>query len=388
MPDVLIVGGAATGWATAHYLNLLDPSLSITVIEQDPSLARSSTMLSESNVRIQFNLDENIAMSKYGMECIDTFGDMLEVGGERPHVDRRKQGNLFLVDEAGRDSAMAGLENQRRFDGNVEWLEMDEIAKRFPVAVSDDFVGATFGPDDGPVDANGIVNGYRRRAINGGVERLTARVESLVTDGSRISGVTIDGEVRAADVVVVAAGAWSPGLLRTIAVEVPVEPVMRTVYVVEGSFTRFGPFPSIFLPSGAYVFPELGPAVLMAWSTDDDPVGFDFTPAPRSHFYDVIWREIASHLPAFDSLEVVRSWAGLYAQNRLDANAIIGEWPGIEGLYLATGFSGHGYQHCHAMGRHLAELITGHAPSIDLTRFGPQRVISGEAYPENPGRII
>lgn len=388
MPDVLIIGGAATGWATAHHLNRLDPSLSITVVEQDPTLARSSTMLSESNVRIQFNLDENIAMSKYGMECIDNFGELLEVERERPNVDRRRQGNLFLVDETGRDSALAGLENQRRFGGNVEWVEMSEIAGRFPVATSDDFVGATFGPDDGPVDANGVVTGYRRRAVSGGVTLRQGRAHTLVAANDRIEGIDVDGEMLSADIVVVAAGAWSPGLLRTVGVDVPVDPVMRTVFVVEGSFTKYGSFPSIFLPSGAYIFPELGPAVLMAWSTDDDPVGFDFTPAPRSHFYEVIWPEIATHLPAFDSLEVVRSWAGLYAQNRLDANAILGEWPGIEGLYLATGFSGHGYQHCHAMGRHLAELVTGADPSIDLSRFGPERIIRGEAYPENPGRII
>ncbi|MDH3463053.1 MAG: FAD-binding oxidoreductase, partial [Acidimicrobiia bacterium] len=108
----------------------------------------------------------------------------------------------------------------------------------------------------------------------------------------------------------------------------------------------------------------------------------------RSHFYDVIWPEIASNLPAFDSLEVVRSWAGLYAQNTLDANAILGEWPTVGGLFVATGFSGHGYQHCHAMGRHLAELVTGTTPSIDLSRFGPDRIIRGEPYAENAGRII
>lgn len=388
MSDVLIVGGAATGWATAHHLNRLDPSLRVIVIEQDPTLARSSTMLSESNVRIQFNLDENIAMSKYGMECIDEFGTLLEIDGERPHVGRRKQGNLFLVDEGGRDSAMAGLENQRRFGGNVEWLEIEEVARRFPVATSENFIGATFGADDGPVDANDVVSAYRRRAIHGGVQRLTGRVDSLVTKENTIHGVVIDGGIIEGDAVVVAAGAWSPGLLATVGVTVPVEPVMRTIYVVEGSFTEKGPFPSIFLPSGAYIFPELGPAVLMAWSTDDDPVGFDFTPAPRSHFYEVIWPEIASNLPAFDSLQVARSWAGLYAQNRLDANAIVGEWPGITDLYLATGFSGHGYQHCHAMGRHLAELATGNVPSIDLSRFGPERILTGDAYPENPGRII
>jgi FAD-dependent oxidoreductase domain-containing protein 1 len=388
MPDVLIIGGAATGWATAHHLNQTDPSLSVTVIEQDPTLARSSTMLSESNVRIQFNLDENIAMSKYGMECIEDFGNLLEVDGEKPHAERRKQGNLFLVDEEGKEEALLGIQNQRRFGGNVAWLDMAEIERRFPVAASPALVGGTFGPDDGPVDAHGVVAGYRRRAKAGGVSTVDARVESLVAQDERISGARVDGQLIEAEFVVVAAGAWSPGLLETVGVSVPVEPVMRTVYVIEGSFSRFAPFPSIFLPSGAYVFPELGPAVLMAWSTDDDPVGFDFTPAPRAHFYEMIWPEIAANLPAFDSLEVVRSWAGLYAQNRLDANAIIGEWPTIEGLFFATGFSGHGYQHCHAMGRHLAELITGKDPTIDLSRFGPQRVIDNEPYAESPSRII
>src|SRR5690606_12237387 len=120
----------------------------------------------------------------------------------------------------------------------------------------------------------------------------------------------------------------------------------------------------------------------------DDPVGFDFTPADRSRFYDVVWPELVANLPAFDRLEVVRSWAGLYAQNTLDANAIIGEWPTIAGLYQATGFSGHGFQQCHAVGRYLAELITGVEPFMDLSRLGPQRIVSNEPVFEHAGRII
>jgi FAD-dependent oxidoreductase domain-containing protein 1 len=136
------------------------------------------------------------------------------------------------------------------------------------------------------------------------------------------------------------------------------------------------------------VIPEKDGTFFMAWSTDADPVGFDFTPAPRSRFYDKIWPELITALPAFDRLEVVGSWAGLYAQNRLDANAIIGEWPGITGLFQATGFSGHGFQQCHAVGRHLAELILGRRPSLDLSRLGPERIIAGEPLHEHAGRII
>jgi glycine/D-amino acid oxidase-like deaminating enzyme len=136
------------------------------------------------------------------------------------------------------------------------------------------------------------------------------------------------------------------------------------------------------------LIPEHDATFLISWPTDDDPIGFDFTPAPRSKFYDVIWPELASVLPAFDRLEVVRSWAGLYAQNRLDANAILGEWPGIGGLYQATGFSGHGFQQCHAVGRYLAELICEQIPILDLGRLGPKRIVAGEPLEEHAGRII
>ncbi len=197
-----------------------------------------------------------------------------------------------------------------------------------------------------------------------------------------------DGSSLDADVVVVCAGAWSTELLATVGVVIPVDPVMRTVYVVAGDVEGGDNLPSFFLPSGLYVIPEHDQTFFMSWSLDDDPVGFDFTPAPRSRFYDLLWPELIAALPAFERLEVIRSWAGLYAQNRLDANAIIGEWPEISGLYQATGFSGHGFQQCHAVGRYLAELITGHAPTLDLSRLGPKRIIAGEPLLEHAGRII
>lgn len=389
MPDVIIVGGAANGWATAYRLRLLDPSLSVTVVERDPSLHQSSTMLSDGNVRIQFNLEENIRISQYAMEVLEVFPETMAVGDFRPDPQMRKQGNLFLVDPAGKEAALAGLAAQQRLGCDSEWLEMDEIVERHPVLASDALVGGTFGPSDGSVDPAAVVEGYRRKALSMGAKGATGDAASLTTDGERITGIElVDGTTLRGDVVVVAAGAWSPRLLATAGLEVPVDPVMRTVYVVSGDVAGADSLPSFFLPSGVYVLPEHGNTFFMAWSTDDDPVGFDFTPAPRDRFYEVIWPELATTIPGFDRLEVIRSWAGLYAQNRLDANAVIGRWPTIEGLMVATGFSGHGFQQCHAVGRHLAELITGTEPSLDLSRLGPERIIAGEPLYEHSGRII
>jgi glycine/D-amino acid oxidase-like deaminating enzyme len=301
----------------------------------------------------------------------------------------RNQGNLFLVDSTGKGDALAGLATQRRLGCDSYWLDIAEIVDLYPALASEQLVGGTLGPSDGSVDPTAVVEGYRRKALASGARVLRAEVESLVASDDRITGVRLSDDSRLdADAVVVCAGAWSTGLLSTAGVEIPVDPVMRTVYVVAGDVAGGGDLPSVFLPSGVYVIPEHDGTFLIAWSTDDDPVGFDFTPAPRSKFYDVIWPELASVLPAFDRLEVVRSWAGLYAQNRLDANAILGEWPGIGGLYQATGFSGHGFQQCHAVGRYLAELICEQIPILDLGRLGPKRIVAGEPLEEHAGRII
>jgi len=90
---------------------------------------------------------------------------------------------------------------------------------------------------------------------------------------------------------------------------------------------------------------------------DEDPIGFDFTWDDK-RFMEILWPELAEFVPSFDTLKLIRGWAGLYAVNMLDGNAILGEWPEVKGFYLANGFSGHGLQQAPAVGRYISELIT------------------------------
>jgi len=387
LSDVVIVGGGVMGFATAYHLLVRDPSLSISVIEKDPTYRLSSTLLSDGNVRVQFNLEENIRISLYGMEVLEQFADTMEVNGIRPEVSMRRQGNLFLVDESGREAAEAGLALQRSLGGAVEWLDADDIAGSYPPYAGDRLIGGTLGSIDGSVDPNAVLHGYRRKAVSLGAVYVTGEAVALLHDGDRITGVTLaSGETISSDVVVNATGAWAKDFLATAGVDLPVLPVMRTVFVVETTLPTAG-MPSGFLPSGVYLIPESESTWLVGWSLPDDPVGFDFT-VHRDRFYDRYWPALVEDLPAFDRLRVVRGWTGLYAVNTLDGNAILGEWPEMKGLFLANGFSGHGFQQCHAVGRYLAELILGLPPVIDLSRFGPERIIDGAPVLEHAGRII
>lgn len=385
--DVVIVGGAAMGSATAYHLSRIEPSLNIAVFEKDPSYRQCSTVMSDGNVRIQFNLEENIRISQYAMDVLQTFADDMAVGGSRFEPASRHQGNLFLSDPAGEAAAKGGLELQQQLGCDTVWLTHDEVAARWHPYDGIDLVGGTFGPRDGSVDPHAVLHGYRANAKAQGVKFIEGEVTSIVRHADRVAGITLnDGSLVEAPIVMNCAGAWSPPLLSTVGADVPVQPVRRSVYVVDTAMDT-EVVPSVFLPSGLYLVPERGGTFVIGWSRSSDLVGIDFG-FSRELFETDLWPELVTWLPAFESLRVRGGWSGLYAVNTLDGNAIIGEWPEIAGLYVCTGFSGHGFQQCHAVGRYLAELVTSSPLSMDLGRLGPERILTNTPIHENPGRLI
>jgi sarcosine oxidase subunit beta len=86
-------------------------------------------------------------------------------------------------------------------------------------------------------------------------------------------------------------------------------------------------------------------------------------------------------LPVLAELPVQSSWWGWYEMSP-DANALVGEAPETHRFLYATGFSGHGFQQAPAVGEHLAELVVGRAPTLDLSALSAERFAAGAARPE------
>jgi glycine/D-amino acid oxidase-like deaminating enzyme len=386
--DVIIVGGGVMGWATAYYLLKFDEQLNVVVVEMDPTLEKSSTLLSDGNARIQFNVKENIEISLYGLEVLERFADEMSVGDKIPDISFRRQGNLFLIDESGYDEAQFGLEQQRSLGCSVEWLSPTEIAKRYPLLNPEGIVGATFSSTDGTMDPWAVVNGYKNKALELGVKFVHGEVSDILTDEHSTTGVSlISGRSLAAGHVVNCAGAWASRIARTVGITLPVQPVKRQVFVLETTITPENMLPLIAFPSGLYLIHESQSHFLCGKSLEDDPVGFEFDWEQRQ-FEEILWPELVEYVPSFDRLKVVRGWAGLYAVNTFDGNAILGEWPDLEGFFLANGFSGHGFQQCHAVGRYLAELILDRSITLDLSIFDPDRILNNAPVFENRQRIV
>jgi glycine/D-amino acid oxidase-like deaminating enzyme len=386
--DVIMAGGGVMGCATAYYLLQADPTMKVAIIEMDPDYKRNSTVLSDGNTRLQFNLKENILISLYGLERLKTFSEDMAVGDWRPEVNFRQQGNLFLVDEKNKKNAEAGLALQQRLNCQVSWLEPAEIKARFPLYDETKFAGGTFGRLDGTMDPQAVLIAFKRKAVDLGATYIEAEVAEVLHSSSKVSGVRLTNDTElTAKYVVNSAGAWGTRLARTAGIELPIDPVMRQVFVLQTATAPKEIYPLTVFPSGLYIIQEHGSQFMCGKSLNDDPVGFDFTWSDNK-FMEFIWPELVEYVPAFDRLKVVSGWSGLYAVNRFDGNVILGEWPGLEGFLLVNGFSGHGFQQCHAIGRYLAETIRGVDVFLDLSVFSPTRILENKPVFEGYGKLV
>ncbi len=386
--DVIMAGGGVMGCATAYYLLQADPTLKVAIVEMDPTYKRNSTVLSDGNTWLQFNLKENILISLYGLERLKTFSEDMAVGDWRPQPDFRQQGNLFLADEAHKANALAGLALQQELNCAVNWLEPSEIKARFPLYDETKFAGGTFGRLDGTMDPQAVLMGFKRKAVDLGAVYIQAEVAAVCHGAGKVSGVRLaDGTALKAKYVVNSAGAWGTTLARTAGVELPIEPVMRQVFVIQTATTPQEIYPLTVFPSGLYLIQEHGGQFMCGKSLDEDPVGFDFT-LNQDKFMGFMWPDLVEYVPAFDQLKIMTGWAGLYDVNRFDGNVILGEWPELAGFLLVNGFSGHGFQQCHAIGRYLAEIIRGVEPTLDLSLFSPRRILENKPVFEGHGKLV
>ncbi|MBZ0278424.1 MAG: FAD-binding oxidoreductase, partial [Anaerolineae bacterium] len=213
-------------------------------------------------------------------------------------------------------------------------------------------------------------------------------VAAVIVENRQVQGIRLaDGSTLQSRYVVNSSGAWGTQLARTIGVELPMQPVKRHVFILETPVQPEHTVPLTVFPSGLYIIHEHERRFMVGKSLPDDLVGFDFT-FNRQVFLDGMWEDLAHYIPAFDQVKIVGGWAGLYAVNTLDGNAILGEWPEIKGFILVNGFSGHGFQQCCGVGRYLAEIILGREPALDLSIFSPARILRNTPVYENRHRIV
>lgn len=389
--DVVIIGGGGTGSSIAFRL-MADGFRGKIVIERDPTYEYASSSLATRGIRQQFGTLINMQLSRYSTSFYERFDEIMAVGGEKGNAEFQQVGYLFLGNERNWPVLQRRLALQKDQNIEVEVLDPSEIQRIIPDLNTQDLLGATFGPKDGVLDPNGVLQGFVRKARSLGVPFLYEEAVQITKDNKGVSGITTrKGSRLSSRVVMNAAGPWAQQVANSAGVDIPVVPVPRQLFVCLPSVQIQSRFPMVIDPGGTHWRSETGGRILAAKAKKDEPVGFNFK-WERMYFTDEIWPDLAHRYPPFDRLRMERGWAGLYAVSP-DENAIYGEHPEIKGFYLANGFSGHGLMMAPATGKAMSEVIRlGRSETIDvsclgLDRFRTGKLIIEEAVIWNPAIV-
>jgi glycine/D-amino acid oxidase-like deaminating enzyme len=382
---VVIVGAGVIGSSVAYFLRASDPSVDVTVIERDPSYARSSSALSAASIRQQFSTPLSVQMSLFGIDFLRSIGERLAVDGTQPSIDLHEGGYLFLATPAGLATLRDNHALQTRLGADICLLEQRALAERFAWLNTEDLAAGTLGESgEGWFDGYGLVQALRKKAQALGARYIADDVTALIRDGRRVTqAVTASGTAYPCDTVVNAAGAWSRRVATMLDIELPVYARRRSIFNVS-SPARLERCPLLIDPSGVYFRPE-GQSYICGTSpgTDNDPDDLPLDQVDHALFDDVIWPALAHRVPQFEALRVRHAWSGYYEYNVFDQNAIIGLHPDVENCIFANGFSGHGLQQGPATGRGVSELILhGRYTTLDLSMLGFDRVLANRPFVE------
>ena len=340
--DVVVIGGGVMGAAALHYLVELGCDAPV-LLERD-TLACGSTGHCAGGVRTLFSDELNRRIGAESVARLERFAD--EVGQE---LDLRLWGYLFLLDDpadADRFAAEgAAMLTPRDAGSIVPQLELEGL------------VAAAFDACAGYVTPDLVVQGYARRAAERGahVEQSCAATR-IVAERGRVAAVeTARGTIRTGRVVLTA-GVWSAELH-----ELPVERERRFMFFTEDApaFPHELPL-TIDFATGFYFHRE----------------GAGLALGGREQSLDDLAPVATRRLPALAELGIRSSWWGWYEMSP-DHNALVGAAADPDGLFYATGFSGHGFQQGPVVGEHLAELALGLAPTFDLSQLSVERFATG-----------
>lgn len=392
--DVVIIGGAVIGSAVAYYL-AANPDFdgSVLVVERDPTYLKAATSLSSSSIRTQFSNPINVKISQYGSEVIRNFGEMMQVGDDRPDLGFHSGGYLFLASTPEQVQILKeNHEAQIACGADVVLWDSAKLANAFPHLNVADIELASYGRSgEGWFNNTGLMYGFKNKARSLGVDYVTDEAVAVGRDGDTVTSVTLkSGAVVKAGTIVNASGPRAALTARMAGLDIPVEPRKRTLFVFDCAHTPEGTaavnqgwLPLMIDPSGVFCRPE-GRFFLTGCPPVEDPaVDWDDFEPRYEEFEEIIWPALAERSPQFEAIKVVNQWAGHYDFNTLDHNLVVGRHPVVRNFLFANGFSGHGLQQGPAAGRGVSELITyGEYRTLDLTEVGYERIVENRPFLE------
>jgi sarcosine oxidase, subunit beta len=366
--DFLIIGAGVIGSSIAYHLARLGQRV-LMIERSEVAASPAASWASAGGVRRQ---GRHPAEALLAGEAIARWPTLSEELATDLHY--RQGGNLLIAETDAEAMHLADFVRSQQAMGfsDVSLLDRQATHELVP-GLHPRIAAASYSPADGQADPP-----YTTRAFAAAAQRHGATywqhttVKRLLVSGSRVTGVeTTQGPVQAGHIVL-AAGAWSDELAADAGLRLPIKTLALQMLLSTPAHTQMLR-PVLGTLGRSLSLKQLADGSFFiggGWPGDPSPDRRTFTTRPQS--IEGNWQDACAVLPDVAQQHIAQAWCGLEAES-IDEIPFIGPAPTLTNLTLALGFSGHGFAISPAVGRAVADQLTGH-PTPELDGLRPARI--------------
>ena len=372
--DFVILGAGVMGASIAFQLARRKAGR-IVVLDKD-HVGSGGSSRSSALVRMHYSFAPEVQLALVSLKMFEHWREIVGEAGAF-----RKTGFVRIVHPGETERLKQNVAMQRELGANVELVDRRQLHELEPDWAVDEVELAAYEPDSGYGDGNVVANDFLSRARELGTTYLSkTSATSFLIEGEKIRGVQTEAGAIHASAIIAATGPWTRPLVQQSGFDPPIETEYHQVAILKNSpDMRSAGCACIDSVTATYFRSDGGDKFLIGDFYGKRPVDPDNFPqrASETDLEEIIDRA-SRRIPKIENAEVMRGVTGVYDVTP-DARPLLGQVPGIEGLYICAGFSGMGFKISPAVGLVMSELILdGMAATVDISAFRPTRFAEGK----------
>ncbi len=372
--DFVVLGAGVMGASIAFHLAKRKAGR-IVVIDKG-HVGSGGSGRSSALVRMHYSFPAEVELALISLRMFENWKEMV---GQQSEF--RKTGFVRIVHPNESERLKKNVEMQRQLGAKVELIGRKELQALEPDWNVDEVELAAYEPDSGYGDGAAVAGDFLAAARDMGVTYSPrTQATSFSMASGRVQSVNTDrGTISAANVVV-ATGPWTRPLLREVGFDPPIECEYHQVAVLRNApDMRGGGCACIDSMTATYYRSDAQDKFLVGDFYGRRPVDPDnFPQRPSDESLEDMIERTCKRIPKLSNAEVLRGVTGVYDMTP-DSRPLLGEVPGVEGMYLCAGFSGMGFKISPAIGLVMSEqMCDGKSKQVDLRPFRPSRFLENQ----------
>ena len=382
--DAVVIGGGVMGCSILY--NLALKGISNTLLLEMNALGSGSTSRSQAILRMHYSNEVTTRMAWESLRVYQSFEEV--IGGPSGYT---KTGYALIVDGSDRHALQDNVAMQQAVGVDTAEMSPEELMEAAPTLRISGDEACAFEPESGYADTHSVTQSYAEAARRLGASIATqAPTLSVEVLGGRAVGVRTPHGSVSTPLVVVAAGPWSRQVLSKVGIEAPLETVRHQVFVLRRPESLEQMHPIIGdVVNDLSARPDIGGLTLVGVGEDErgDPDGYD--QGVDMQMFRGVAERLEQRMPGMSQASFLRGWSGLFTITP-DWHPILDKAGQIDGLYVAVGFSGHGFKLAPMIGVTMAELIAERPgpTTIDISQLGMDRFAGGRLLRSRYGMSV